>query len=70
MKDEIIAFQFSPANPKVNVKFTFKVEDVIGVTMASDGETFANLRNFRQARVRYNDYMNLKEKLHGSSKQA
>jgi hypothetical protein len=62
MKNEIVGFYFDPKNPKTNVACTFQEKDVIGLTMAPDGATFANLKGFRQARIRYNDYMNLKEK--------
>lgn len=62
-KDEIVAFCYNPNNGVVDdTQYTFKASSVMGLTMAPDGTTYANLKGFRQARIRYNDYMNLKEK--------
>jgi len=61
-KDEITAFCYNPNNGVANdTQYTFKSSDVRGITMAPDGTTYANLRGFRQARIRVNDYFNLKE---------
>lgn len=62
-KDEIVAICYNPNNGVANdVQYTFQSSQVLGLTKAPDGTTYANLRGFRQARIRVNDYMNLKEK--------
>lgn len=61
MKKEIVGFEFDPEDPKTDYKFKVLVEDVIGLTMAPDGVCFANLKGFRQARIRFQDYQYLKE---------
>ncbi len=67
-KDEIVAFYYNPKTGNNNASnYTFLASEVIGITMAPDGETYANLRGFRQARIRVNDYMNLKERFHVKS---
>jgi len=61
MSNRVVAFKFNPQNHEVDTKYTFAEKDVIGLTMAPDGVCYANLKGFRQARIRVNDYMNLKE---------
>lgn len=60
-KDELTALCYDPKTGNSNAPgFSFKTSEVLRLTMAPDGTTFANLKNFRQARIRLIDYMNLK----------
>lgn len=48
--------------PNGERSFKFAVKRVTGITMATDGVTYANLKGFRQARISVTDYMELKER--------
>ncbi len=61
--DKILAFRFNPADPKNAEWYAIEPSEVTGLTFAPDGEMFANLKNFRQARIRANDYFRLKEEM-------
>lgn len=59
--NKIVGFHHHPTNEKLDITHTFSVKRVIGLTMAPDGVCYANLKGFRQVRIRYQDYMKLKE---------
>lgn len=59
---KILEYIHNPETDKYEAYTSFHEKRVIGVTMAPDGTTYANLSGFRQARIRYDDYMKLKER--------
>ncbi len=61
---KILEFYYDPNTGHDNANRHFDDKEVMGITMAPDGTTYANLKDFRQARIRVNDYFNLKERFH------